>query len=287
MTKAPGMAGLFARAGASMIPGVSALPGVGGRRAAEVSDDVLVLRDAQVDRERLAAYDRVCGFSVRETLPATYPHMLAFPLHLALMTDPRFPVPAIGLVHIYNRITQHRLIGAAETVTLRVWAEPIQPHPRGRQVSVRTEARVDDELVWEEVSTNLRRGRGDETAKGPSVPSAEGLPAVATWKLRGDLGRRYAAVSGDYNPIHIHPLTARMFGFPSAIAHGMWTKARCLAALEPTLPGAYTVEVAFKRPIVLPAKVSLAEREEGGERRFGVRGAGKDTPHLDGVVRPA
>jgi acyl dehydratase len=257
---------------------------LGGRRAADVGDDVLILSDAQVDRDRLAAYDRVCGFSVRETLPPTYPHMLAFPLHLALMTDPRFPFPAIGLVHIYNRITQHRPLSAAETLSLRVWAEPIQPHPRGRQVAVRTEARVGEELVWEEVSTNLRRGGGDETAKAPAVPSAEGLPAVATWKLRGDLGRRYAAVSGDYNPIHIHPLTARLFGFPTAIAHGMWTKARCLAALGPQVPDAFTVRVAFRKPIVLPARVAYVEQRDAGGIDFGVRHPDGDTAHLDGRV---
>jgi acyl dehydratase len=288
LSRAPGMGGLFARASLGMIPGVSALPGLGGQRRDDVGDEVLVLPDTEVDRAQLAAYDRVCGFSLRDTLPPTYPHMLAFPLHLALMTDPSFPFPAIGLVHIYNRITQHRPLRADERFSLRVWAEPIQPHPRGRQVSLRTEARVGEELVWEEVSTNLRRGGGDESATGPEVPSAEGLPVVSTWKLPGDLGRRYAGVSGDYNPIHVHPLTARLFGFPSAIAHGMWTKARCLAALVPRLPAAYAVEVAFKRPVVLPAKVEFVERAEAGaEIRFGVRDARKDTPHLDGVLRPA
>lgn len=278
------MAGLFARAGVAMIPGVSRLPVVGGQRAADVSDDVLVLGDVAVDRDRLAAYDRVCGFTLRQTLPATYPHMLAFPLHLALMTDPSFPFGAIGLVHIYNRITQHRPIATGEALSLRVWADPIEPHPKGRQVSVRTEARAGDELVWEEVSTNLRRGRDNDDARAPSVESAAALPAAATWKLPGDLGRRYARVSGDFNPIHVHPLSARLFAFPGAIAHGMWTKARCLAALEPVLPGAYSVEVAFKRPIVLPARVTFAEQRGDEGVRFGVRDARKDTPHLDGAV---
>jgi acyl dehydratase len=281
------MGPLFARASLGLLPDVSALPLVGGQRAADVSDVVLLLPDAEVDRARLAAYDRVCGFSLRDALPATYPHMLAFPLHLKLMTDPGFPFPAIGLVHIFNRITQHRPLRAGERFGLRVWAEPIQPHPRGRQVSLRTEARVGEELVWEEVSTNLRRGGGDEAAPAPEVSCADGLPPVATWNLPGDLGRRYAAVSGDYNPIHVHPLTARLFGFRAAIAHGMWTKARCLAALQPRLPDAFTVEVAFKRPIVLPARVNFVERGNGGETRFGVRGAREDVPHLDGVVRPA
>lgn len=95
-----------------------------------------------------------------------------------------------------------------------------------------------------------------------------------------DLGRRYGSVSGDMNPIHLHALTARLFGFPSAIAHGMWTKARCLAALDGRLPDSFTVEVAFKRPILLPAKVQFAE----GEGRFGVRDAKMQTPHLDGKL---
>ena len=287
LSDAPGMLGLFARASAGMIPGFSKLPVIGGgARGADVPDTVLVL-SAGADRSRLAAYDRVCGFDLGDKLPPTYPHMLAFPLHLALMTDPAFPFPAIGLVHIHNRITQHRSIDAREQLSLRVSATPVKPHPRGRQFAILTEARVGDELVWEEVSTNLRIGKRDDDAVGPVVPSAEDLPATATWKLPGDLGRRYASVSGDFNPIHIHPLTARLFGFPSAIAHGMWTKARCLAALASTLPDAYTVEVAFKRPILLPASVQFAEAREGAGVRFGVRDRKKGAPHLDGVVTVA
>ena len=60
------------------------------------------------------------------------------------------------------------------------------------------------------------------------------------WRLPADLGRRYAAVSGDHNPIHLYPLTAKAFGFPRQIAHGMWTKARCVAAMENRLPDAVT-----------------------------------------------
>jgi hypothetical protein len=179
----------------------------------------------------------------------------------------------------------HRPISAAEPLSLRVWATPITPHPRGRQFDLRTEARVGDELVWEETSTNLARGRGgSEDAPSPTVGSSEKLPARSTWRLRGDLGRRYGAVSGDLNPIHVHPLSARLFGFPTAIAHGMWTKARCLAALSTELPDAYTVEVAFKRPILLPATVEFAEGTRRGGLAFGVRDAKRATPHLDGRV---
>jgi acyl dehydratase len=285
----PGTLPLLARAGAGAIPGASRLPFLaGGGR--DVPDLTLVLNDVEIDPDRLATYAHVCGFSLRDSVPPTYPHILAFPLHMALMTDSSFPFPAIGLVHIYNQITQRRPIRLGEKLSLRVWATPIEPHPRGRQFSLRTEARAGEELVWEEVSTNLRRGSGSGSGSdghAPEVASAEALPASATWKLPGDLGRRYASVSGDRNPIHMHPLTARLFGFPSAIAHGMWTKARCLAALESRLPAAFTVEAAFKRPILLPATVTFAEGAQDTGFRFGVRDAKKDTPHLDGDLTTA
>jgi acyl dehydratase len=281
----PSMAALFARAGASSIPGASRLPFLGGR-GDELPDLTLVLNDVAVDRDRLAAYDRVCGFDLSDTLPSTYPHMLAFPLQLALMTDQSFPFAAIGLVHIANEIVTHRPIRLGERLDIRVWSTGLEPHPRGRQFSLRTEVRVGEQLVWEELSTNLRRGGGDGAgaSDAPALPDASELPGTATWKLPGDLGRRYGGVSGDVNPIHIHPLSARLFGFPSAIAHGMWTKARCLAALHRELPAAFTVRVAFRKPIVLPATVTFAERARPGGIDFGVRHVAKDTVHLDGTV---
>jgi len=288
LNSSPSMLPLFARAGAAMIPGASHLPFVGGG-GREIPDLTLQLNDVAIDSGRLAAYSRVCGFALRDTLPATYPHILAFPLQPSLMTDPSFPFPAIGLVHIYNRIALHRPIRTTERLQIRVWATPLEDHPRGKQFSLRSEACVGEEVVWEEISTNLRRGAGSESASAPGseLPSAEGLPASATWTLPADLGRRYGSVSGDLNPIHMHPLSARLFGFKSAIAHGMWTTARCLAALEPRLPDAFTVEVAFKKPIFLPGKVEFCQADGAGEAfnvQFGVRDPRKGSSHLDGLA---
>ncbi len=286
----PSLLPLFARSAAGLIPGSSRLPLI-GRAGRSIPEVALSLPGVSVERERLVAYDRVCGFRLTDTLPPTYIHILAFPLHLAVMTDPAFPFPALGLVHIGNRIVQRRRVNASERLSLRVWPTPLEPHPRGSQFALRTEARVGEELVWEEVTTILRRGggSGDSSARsGAPTAGDDQLPATAHWRLRGDLGRRYAAVSGDVNLIHIHPLGAKLLGFPAAIAHGMWTKARCLAGLEGRLPGAFTVEVSFRRPIVLPAKVAFAEAplaaDPRGGVRFAVRDARKDTPHLEGRV---
>jgi len=283
LSGSPSMTALFARAGVAAIPGAGKLPFVSG--GGEVPDIALVLDDIQIDPDRLAAFDRVCGYSLSDSIPAVYIHILAFPLQLTLMTDGGFPLPAIGLVHIANKITQHRPVAIGERLSLRVWATELEPHPRGTQFTLRSQARVGDELVWEEWSTNLRRGATNgKGGKAPDVASTEDVPAMATWKLPGDLGRQYAGVSGDRNPIHVHPLSAKLFGFPTAIAHGMWTKARCLAALGPRLDETFTADVAFRKPILLPATVKFAEELSDGAIRFGVRDARKGTPHLDGLV---
>jgi acyl dehydratase len=283
----------YARAALPLVPGASLLPFVAGR-GKEMPALERRLEGVTVDPADLADYARVCGFTLRDTLPATYLHMPAFPLHMALMTDGRFPFPAVGLVHLSNRIAVRRPARVSDVFDIVVRTTPIEPHPKGRTFAIVSEARVDGELVWEERSTMLRRGggaaNGGRQGSGASAEDRESDPvgagqtrgAPVTWSLPGDLGRRYGAVSGDRNPIHIHALTARAFGFKQAIAHGMWTKARALAALEP-LPDAYTVDVEFKKPIFLPGRVTFA----ADQGRFEVRSAKRpEIIHLEGTVTP-
>ena len=277
---------LYARAALPMLPGASLLPFVPGG-GGEIPEIELELAGVRAEPEALAAYARVCGFALRDHLPPTYPHVLAFPLQMAVMADGSFPFGAVGLVHVENRIVQHRRIGVGEELTVHVRPTALQPHPKGQTFTLQTVAFAGEEVVWDEVSTMLRRGKGDPEAKatGDFEPLPEDSPPSASWSLGGDLGRRYAGVSGDRNPIHMHSLTAKPLGFPGAIAHGMWTKARCLAALESRLPQAFAVDVRFRKPILLPARVEFASSEEDGEIRFAVRDAQRKTPHLDGRIR--
>lgn len=287
LERSPRILPLYARAAAPMLPGASLLPFVPGG-GGEIPELELEQAGVRADPAAVAAYARVCGFALRDHLPPTYPHVLAFPLHMAVMADGSFPFGAVGLVHVENRIVQRRPLGVEEELTLRVRPTALRPHPKGRTFTLVTEARAGEELAWESASTFLRRGKGaGESAGGESFATVPAeTPASAEWRLGGDLGRRYAGVSGDRNPIHMHSLTAKPLGFPAAIAHGMWTKARCLAALESRLPDAFGVEVRFRKPILLPAKVEFASSELDGEIAFAVRDARKQTPHLDGLVRP-
>lgn len=232
-----------------------------------------------VDREHLAAYDRVCGFRVRDELPVTYPHVLAFPSQIELMTGPGFPFPLPGLVHVANRITQLRPLRADEPLDLKVHLENLRPHERGRQFDVVSSVSVAGEQVWIDVSTYLRLGGG--SGDGGAREREEPPKPTGVWRVGGDVGRRYAEVSGDRNPIHLHALTARAFGFPRAIAHGMWSKARCLAAFEGRLPDAVTVDVRFKAPILLPGEVDFSASPTADGWRFALW---SNKPHLEGVI---
>jgi acyl dehydratase len=277
-----------ALAGATVIPAarkVRLVPGSDGLPERELSRE-----QVEVDRGHLAAYDRVCGFRLRDELPATYPHIVAFPLAMELMTDTSFPFPVMGLVHIANRIELLRPLSAAEPFSLRVWAADLAEHERGTQFQIRAEAAADSSVAWRSSSTYLHRESqgGQRETKSRSSPKPEGLGGGhAVWDVPGDIGRRYAGVSGDRNPIHLHPLAAKLFGMKSNIAHGMWTKARCLAALEGELPGAYAVEVRFKLPLFVPARVAFDARRAGVGWGFAVRGARDGKPHLTGDVKPA
>lgn len=295
LTSAPAILPLYARAAAPLVPGASRLPFVPGG-GGDVPDVRLELDGVVPDPDAVAAYAKVCGFALRDHLPPTYPHVLAFPLHMALMSDGAFPFGAVGLVHVANRITQHRRLGLGEALDLRVRATKLKAHPKGKAFDVVTEARVGRQIAWESTSTFLRRGKGDPAAASGAQPFPivdEDVRASAEWRLPENLGRRYAAVSGDRNPIHMHSLSAKPLGFPAAIAHGMWTKARAVAALEPRLPDAFAVDVRFRRPILLPAKVEFATadpgtRQDQGEIDFTVRGRGakRSNRHLDGRITP-
>jgi acyl dehydratase len=289
LESSPSILPLYARAALPMIPGASLLPFVPGG-GGEIPDGLdLELAGVRAEPADVAAYAKVCGFALRDTLPPTYPHMLAFPLHMAVMSDGSFPFGAVGLVHVENSITQKRPIGIDEEMTIRVRPTKLQRHSKGKTFSLETEVLVDGEVVWESTSTMLRRGggNGDAPKAEKSFESLDAdVPAGAEWKLPGDLGRRYAGVSGDRNPIHMHSLTAKPLGFPGAIAHGMWTKARALAQLESKLPDSFEVEVRFRKPVLLPARVEFASQEKGEEILFAVRNAKKGTPHLDGRVQP-
>ncbi len=272
----PRLGVLYAKAAATGLTGGEDLP-----------DLELVLRDVDLDRDHLAAYNRVCGFRLRDEVPATYLHVVAFPLAVQIMADRSFPYALPGLVHIANGITQRRAVAVGERPTVQVRAEDLRPHPKGTQFDVVSEARVGDEEVWTETSTYLKRGEsGAGEGSATSVQAIDRDPHAAVWEVPAGTGRRYAAVSGDRNPIHLHPLAARLFGFPRQIAHGMWSAARCLAGLEGRIPDAVQIDVEFRKPLLLPSTVAFTSQRHGRGWRFALHRKDGEVAHLFGAATP-
>ncbi len=274
------------KAALPVLPGVNLIAGI-AKKCGSLPDLTLHRKDVAIERDHVQAYAEVCGFEPRQTLPFTYPHLLAFPLHMGIMTDPSFPFPAIGTVHVGNSITRHRPISASERLDVSATASNLRAHPKGRAFDLVTTVTSAGETVWESTSSYLRVAASDPDARTDGEPFDLVQGTGIVWKLPGDLGRRYASVSGDHNPIHLYPLTAKAFGFPRQIVHGMWSKARCVAAMANRLPDAARVEVELKKPIFLPGKVAFGSRVVANGLNFSLTRPGDGAPHLLGRARAA
>ncbi|WP_158542497.1 MaoC family dehydratase [Lujinxingia litoralis] len=269
------------------------------RRRTPCAETGLEALSAGVDRvhvnpEELQAYRRVCGIADTGTVPLPYLQVLAAPLHAAIIAHADFALPALGLVHLENTMVQHRALHPEEAIALSArvlegrWDERL-----GYIVTLGSEARVGQELVWESELTALspvRRGKKRATKKGEAPPSGEapGTRVSVMVDVPEAQGRRYAGVSGDYNPIHLHALTARAFGFPRAIAHGMWTLSRVWAEAQPLLQteGELRLQARFRKPVMLPSRIWIGVREaaDGEGLELCCKSPDLSKTHLEGSV---
>lgn len=239
---------------------------------------------------QLAAYRELCGFADSRTLPITFPHIMAAGLLLHLLTQPGFPLPLLGLVHLRNRIEQLRGIGTGEALDIELRVGEARQVRLGLEFDLITEVQIEGELVWREVMTTLYRLPAPRSASSPPPPPAAQLADYLPFTAPADIGRRYAAVGKDYNPIHLAPLSARLFGFKRHIAHGMWSLAHCAALLaerletEPRL-----LEVAFRQPLFLPGRATLKFAHAVGVSQAGIDfellSARDGKVHLQGGLR--
>ncbi|QCX27284.1 MaoC/PaaZ C-terminal domain-containing protein [Nocardioides jishulii] len=262
------------------LPVVNQLPGIRKVRPEEFSGVTVRTPAAPIDPAHVARYAEVCGFPRKDTAPVTYPHLLTFDAQMEVMASPDFPWAPMGSVHLENTITSHRPVATDEVLGVEVSVTTTRPHAKGTVVDFVSTVTSGSDVVWESVSAYLVRGRGSEDA--PPSMSFETPEGRIQWRLDEGAGRRYGAVSGDLNPIHLYPWTARALGFKRQIAHGMWTLARCVAAIENRLPDAVTIEAAFKKPIFLPSTVAYGVNGSREDWRFALRNPRDGSPHVLG-----
>ncbi|QIK84515.1 MaoC/PaaZ C-terminal domain-containing protein [Sanguibacter sp. HDW7] len=312
----PGLGGLYVRgaagSAAARIPGrttATTLPAVAHR-----------VEGVRVDPGHLTSYQHLLGETGSDALPSGFCHVLAFPVATAVMVRPDFPLPLLGMVHVANAASVLRPVHLGDALDVTAWTQDLRAHRRGTQLDVCAEIAVDGEVAWRGVSTYLAKGVhlvggtgsaeapgaepsgtaevsgvaatvGAEKSSGTEASSGVGtssgrVGASVAWRLGADVGRAYGAVSGDRNPIHMSALSAKAFGFPRAIAHGMYTAARALADVGPRRGTTYDWTVEFAKPVLLPGRVDVTytTMPDGSWTYAGRSQSGK--LHLAGSVTP-
>ena len=278
MTQPSGLKNML-RAAAGALPFVP--------RGGQLPDRTVTVDELPIDRTNVAEYAEVTGLRYGDTVPLTYPFALTFPSVMSLVSGFDFPFAAMGSVHVENEITQHRPIRVTDTVNIAAHAENLREHRKGLLVDVVTDVSVGNEVAWHQVTTFLHQQRtslSDEPKppqkKQPKLPAPKAILRISPGQIR-----RYAAVGGDHNPIHTSSVGAKLFGFPTSIAHGMFSAAAVLANLEASLPEAVTYSVRFGKPVLLPASVGLYVDHVQDGWDLSLRNISKGYPHLTGSLR--
>jgi len=227
----------------------------------------------RIDRGHVQRYNTAFGF-LADTVPLTYLYLLAQRAQLATMLDCPIPFRIPGLIHVANRLALHAPLDMGASLILTTTLSLPPPSLSGAESCVlATQGFQDDELVFSCDSTYLIK-RGQSTQRGTPAP-VEGAE-LGSWTLAPDAGRRYAALSGDWNPIHLWPWSAQLMGMRAPIIHGMHSVAMA-SALYQNASGEFATSLVcqFKKPIPLGAQLML----------FGCEITGKLTVLYDG--RPA
>ncbi len=256
-------------------------------RSDSLPDRTLTVDELAIDPANVAAYANVTGLRFGDAVPLTYPFALTFPTVMALVTGFDFPFAAMGSVHIENHITQYRPIAVTDTVGVAVHAENLREHRKGLLVDIVTDIKVGNDTAWHQVTTFLHQQKtslSDEPKPPPEKQPKPGPPNAVLRITPGQI-RHYASVGGDHNPIHTNPIAAKLFGFPTVIAHGMFSAAAVLANIEGQLPDAVKYSVRFAKPVVLPASAGLYVDRVADGWELNLRDLKKGEPHLKGTVK--
>lgn len=268
----------MAKAAAGALPFIS--------RGDAIPDRTVALEDLAIDRVNVAEYAAVTGLRFGDTVPLTYPFALTFPSVMSLVSGFDFPFAAMGSVHVENRITQYRPIAVTDVVGVKVHAENLREHRKGLLVDLVTDVSVGNDIAWHQVTTFLHQQRTSLSGEPkPEQPKRQKLPPPnAVLRITPGQIRHYASVSGDHNPIHTSSIGAKLFGFPTSIAHGMFSAAAVLANIEGQFPDAVSYSVRFGKPVLLPASVGLYVDRVAAGWDLALRNLSKGYPHLTGSV---
>lgn len=248
--------------------------------------------------DELNTFNNLVHWKNAKHLAPTWLQMVSLPAYLNLITDPRFPFGPLGLVHVSNEITLYQPLPAGATYQMLAKITEYQSHPKGMLIMATVTGKLDNQKVYESKSSFLAiisDASERKKRKSTSFEFAVEHESIQSWSLDSSIGRRYAKISGDYNLIHLNPITARLFGFKRHIAHGMYLNARALSVIcaddsagldkshvTNSVTGPIKMSMEFKKPVFLPAKVDLGYSINDGAIHFDLYN--KTSLHASGEV---
>lgn len=257
-------------------------PGLGGDGG--LPDIRLRWRGHRAEGGDLRDYLSLSGLPADGPLCVLYPQTMAFPLHMALLTHPRFPVPIWRLLQVRNRLRRHRPLRAGARYDLSVRLAALRPLEKGVEFDLAGTAEADGAVVWESVNTFYMRGRPlagrppEQAPESPRIEAADG----ESWRMPADGGWRYGRLSGDYNPLHWSGAYARRHGFERAFLHPQRVLGQCLARLGAR--DAAHLEAWIKGPVFYGAEVEMRSESDAQGIRFALQVEGDPRPAFVGRV---
>ena len=242
-----------------------------------------------VSANKLAAYRRVCGGSSDESVvPLLYPHTLLGSAHLLMLSHKAFPLGSVGMLHLRNHVVRYRPFRIDESWDMTCRIARQWTVEKGLEFDFDSTVSIGQQIVWRSVSTFLKHGSPlgqveESVLADLFVSLCDESTDSKTYKVPSNIGKQYARITGDYNPIHVSHLAAKLFGFKRTIAHGMWSVARVLNDL-PDIDDPVRLDVAFKGPMFVSSNMSL--KRGGKSHRFDVFCNNNPRPVIVGLYRP-
>jgi hypothetical protein len=231
-------------------------------------------------------YLEVCGFSPSKFIPSTYLFVHTFSLKTYLLSSLEIPFPVLGMVHFANRIKQIEPIQYNQPFDITCKTGNLIAHQKGQAFEVEVYIDIAGKRVYEETMVNLCKSKNEGIGQvfDWEIDNITDNFVGQTWDLKENLGIQYAQASGDFNPIHLHPLSAKLFGFKRHIIHGMYSASRILAQFPKKIEEAHQFDVAFKTPIFLPSQVIFRHQQENNKIVLDVVDKTQTQPHLKGIL---
>jgi len=214
----------------------------------------------RVEPRKVAELAASAGAPASAGVSILYPHVFGFPLHMAILTHPEFPIPIWRILQIRNRLVQHAPIAMGATIDFDVRVSAQRILARGVEIDLHTAVRSKRRLVWESLVTFYSRGLFGHAETRPASAQAPEVAShtVLHWQMPRGGAWRFGQLIGDHNGIHLSGWYARLFGFRRALYHPPVVLGHCLSRIPtPKLEDVRRLDAWLKGPVYRGATVAL------------------------------